>query len=190
MIVIDNYDSFTYNIVEYFRILGEDVKVFKNDEIKIPDLEKMDFKSIVLSPGPSNPDNSGLTMAVIRRFYKEKSILGVCLGAQAIAQVFGAKIVKSDNPMHGKCSKIYFDEGKNLFKDVPQGFLATRYHSLVIDKSTIKSPVVEIARTGDAVPMAIKVEGFNVYGVQFHPEAILTEHGLDIFRNFLAISKG
>jgi len=170
-------------------MLGEDVKVFKNDEIKIPDLEKMDFKSIVLSPGPSNPDHSGLTMAIIRRFYKEKSILGVCLGAQAIAQVFGSKIVKSDNPMHGKCSKIYFDEDESLFNGIPQGFLATRYHSLVIDKSAIKSPVVEIARTDDFVPMAIKIDGYKVYGVQFHPEAILTEHGFDIFKNFLAIAK-
>lgn len=183
MILIDNYDSFTYNIVEYFRILGKDIKVFKNDEITITELEKMDFNSIILSPGPSNPDNAGITMGVVKRFYKEKHILGICLGFQAIAQCFGSQIIESNNPMHGKCSEIFFKENEPLFEGMKQGFRATRYHSLIVDE--IHTPVMTIAHTKDNTPMGIKVENYPVYGVQFHPEAILTENGIEIFKNFM-----
>src|SRR5574344_1193998 len=189
IVVIDNYDSFTYNIVEYLKILGNDVQVYRNDSIKIPELEKIDFSHIILSPGASNPDNAGIMIPVIRKFYKIKPILGICLGFQAIAEVFGGKIIKSDNPMHGKNSKIYFNNNEELFRGMKQGFSATRYNSLIVDKKTIKEPIIEIARTDDNSSMGIKINGYNTYGVQYHPEAILTEYGLELFKNFLSITK-
>lgn len=185
MILIDNYDSFTYNIVEYFKILGQDIKVFKNDEITINDLKQMDFKAIILSPGPSNPDNAGITKDIISNFYKVKPILGVCLGFQAIAQSFGADIIESGTPTHGKTSKIFYVPQEALFKGIKQGFTATRYHSLIVDN--IKPPIIPIAHTEDNTLMAIKIENYPVYGVQFHPEAILTKQGIDIFKNFIEI---
>lgn len=187
MILIDNYDSFTYNIVEYFNILGKKLTIYKNDEITIEELENIEFETIILSPGPSNPDNAGITLDIIKRFYQEKNILGVCLGYQAIAQFFGAKIIKSDNPVHGKCSRIYFTEGEELFKDFKQGFKATRYHSLIVDNHSITSPIKPIAYTQDNILMGIKIENLPIYGVQFHPEAILTENGINIFKNFCDI---
>ncbi|MGN1153023.1 MAG: anthranilate synthase component II [Candidatus Gastranaerophilaceae bacterium] len=187
MILIDNYDSFTYNIVEYFNILGKKLTVYKNDEITIEELENIEFETIILSPGPSNPDNAGITLDIIKRFYQEKNILGVCLGYQAIAQFFGAKIIKSDNPVHGKCSEIYFNEGEELFKDFKQGFKATRYHSLIVDNRSITSPIKPIAYTQDNILMGIKIENLPIYGVQFHPEAILTKNGINIFKNFCDI---
>ncbi len=185
MILIDNYDSFTYNIVEYFKILGHDIKVFENDSITIDELKKMEFESIILSPGPSNPRNAGITLDVIKNFYKEKKILGVCLGFQAIAEFFGANIVESEQPMHGKCSEIYFEEQEPLFNGYKQGFKATRYHSLIV--KNIKSPIIPIAHTKDNVLMGLKIDKYPVYGVQFHPEAILTEDGINIFKNFINI---
>ena len=187
MILIDNYDSFTYNIVEYFNILGKKLTIYKNDEITIEELENIEFETIILSPGPSNPDNAGITLDIIKRFYQEKNILGVCLGYQAIAQFFGAKIIKSDNPVHGKCSRIYFTEGEELFKDFKQGFKATRYHSLIVDNNSINYPIKPIAYTQDNILMGIKIENLPIYGVQFHPEAILTENGINIFKNFCDI---
>lgn len=187
MILIDNYDSFTYNIVEYFNILGKNMQVFKNDEITVDELMQIDFKTIILSPGPSNPDNAGITMDIIKHFHKTKNILGICLGYQAIAQFFGAKIIKSDNPTHGKCSEIYFNNNEPLFNGFKQGFKATRYHSLIVDNDSVKAPVIPIAHTDDNVLMGIKIEHLPIYGVQFHPEAILTENGINIFKNFCDI---
>ena len=183
MILIDNYDSFTYNIVEYFKILGQDLQVFKNDKITISELEKMDFNSIILSPGPSNPDNAGITMDIIKHFYKTKRFLGVCLGFQAIAEFFGAKVAESGEPTHGKCSEIFFSENEPLFKGMKQGFKATRYHSLIV--KDIKHPIIPIAHTKDNILMGLKIDGYPIYGVQFHPEAILTEGGIKIFNNFM-----
>lgn len=186
MILIDNYDSFTYNIVEYFKILGINIKVFKNNEITIEELKTMEFNSIILSPGPSNPNNAGITLDVIKNFYQSKKILGVCLGFQSIAQFFGANIVESKQPMHGKCSQIYFNQDEPLFKGFNQGFNATRYHSLIVED--IKPPIIPIAHTKENILMGLKIENYPVYGVQFHPEAILTENGINIFRNFINIS--
>lgn len=185
MILIDNYDSFTYNIVEYFRILGKDIKVFKNDEITVEDLKKINFDAIILSPGPSNPSNSGVTMSVLKEYYNKKPILGVCLGFQAIAEFFGADIVEAKEPMHGKCSEIYFEENESLFNGFAQGFCATRYHSLVVEN--IKNPIIPIAHTKDNILMGLKIKDLPIYGVQFHPEAILTENGINIFKNFIDI---
>ena len=185
MILIDNYDSFTYNIVEYFRILGKHIQVIKNDEMTIEDFDKLNFNSIILSPGPSNPSNAGSTMDIIKKYHKEKAILGVCLGYQAIAEFFGANIVEAKEPVHGKCSEIYFEQNEPLFKGFEQGFSATRYHSLVVEN--IKPPIIPIAHTKDNILMGIKIKDLPIYGVQFHPEAILTENGINIFKNFIDI---
>lgn len=187
MILIDNYDSFTYNIVQYLRELGIEPKIFKNDKITISELRNLRFSSIIISPGPKNPDEAGISMEVIDEYYKTKKILGICLGHQCIAQYFGCKIVKSINPVHGKVSKIFFDEDK-IFQGLNQGFKATRYHSLIVENNSTKStPIKPLAYTKDKVLMAIKHADFDIYGVQFHPEAILTQDGKKILKNFIEI---
>lgn len=189
MILIDNYDSFTYNIVQYLRELGLEPKIFKNDEIPISELRNIDFSSIIISPGPKNPDEAGISLDVVKEFHKNKKILGICLGHQCIAQFFGGKIVKSKNPMHGKVSKIYFEKD-TLFEGLKQGFKATRYHSLEVDKNSIPKCLKELAHTKDdncSPIMAIKHKEYPIYGVQFHPEAILTEGGHALLSNFMAL---
>lgn len=189
MILIDNYDSFTYNIVQYLKELGVEPKIFKNDEIIIAQLKNMDFSSIIISPGPKNPDKAGISLDVIGEFYKTKKILGICLGHQCIAQYFGAKIVKAKIPVHGKVSRIYFEEGnvKKLFEGLEQGFEATRYHSLIVDNETLPDCIIPIAYTNDNILMALKHQSYPIYGVQFHPEAILTQGGKKLLANFLNI---
>lgn len=183
MLIIDNYDSFTYNIVQYIKILGIEPKVIKNDELTLDEIKRIKFSGILLSPGWGNPDNAGVTMEIID-YYKDKlSILGVCLGMQCIAKYFGAEIKKAPEPFHGKNSYIFFEDGFELFDGMKQGFSATRYHSLMIDKC----PYIK-AKTADGIPMALKIADLPIYGVQFHPEAILTEDGLKIFKNWVAIS--
>lgn len=182
MIIIDNYDSFTYNIVECFKVLGVNLKVYKNDEITIKELKKKNFSSAILSPGPNNPNKAGICLDFIDYFKDKKKILGVCLGHQAIAQYFGAKIVKAKKPVHGEVSKIFFKKDENLFYGFKQGFLATRYHSLVV-KNTNKN-ILKTAWLKDETIMGLRVKE-NIFGVQFHPEAILTEGGIKIFKNFI-----
>ncbi len=185
MLIIDNYDSFTYNIVQYVKILGVNPIVINNDEMTLEEIKKLNFSKIILSPGWGNPDNSGISMNVID-FYKDlKPIFGICLGMQCIAQYFGAEIIKSKEPFHGKNSKIYFDEDFELFKGFKQGFFATRYHSLMISNPTEKIKIK--AKTSDNIPMALKIKDKPIFGVQFHPEAILTENGIDIINNFINI---
>ena len=209
MILIDNYDSFTYNVVQYLRELGIEPKIFKNDEITIEELKKIDFESIIISPGPKNPDEAEISMDVIKEFYKTKKILGICLGHQCIAQFFGAKIIKSKNPTHGKVSKIYFEDNE-LFKGLNQGFEATRYHSLIVKNDSLPDCIKPIAYTNEetdsrdkrretrnsdefrspftihhSLIMAIKHTEYPIYGVQFHPEAILTEGGKQLLKNFI-----
>ena len=262
MLIIDNYDSFTYNIVQYIKILGINPTVIKNDEMSLEEIKKLNFSRIILSPGWGNPDNSGVTMEVID-FYKDKyPILGVCLGMQCIAKYYGGEIVKAPEPYHGKNSEIFFDEDFELFKGFKQGFSATRYHSLMVkiapsphfsdiqanafksknypsptrgegstkqscdfptcvapptrgegstkqscDFPTYVAPppfkggsalystcqlqnnkFIQItAWTKDNIPMALKIKDKPIFGVQFHPEAILTEHGIEIFKNFIKI---
>ena len=182
MILIDNYDSFTYNIVQYLQELGVEPKVFENDKISVEELLQMDFDSIIISPGAGNPNTAGVSMDVIKNFYQTKKILGICLGHQCIAQFFGGKIVKSQNPTHGKTSRIYFDKNSKLFKGLPQGFEVTRYHSLEVKDTNLKIT----ARTKDGTIMALEHETFPIYGVQFHPEAILTQYGHELLKNFLS----
>lgn len=184
MLIIDNYDSFTYNIVEYVRILGITPIVIKNDKMNLKQIEKLNFAKIIISPGYGNPDNSGVSMDIIKKYHGQKPILGVCLGHQCIAQYFGAKIVQLSEPCHGKTSEIFFDNTK-LFKGIPQGFRATRYHSLTVDDKSCKSPIKITARTKDGIIMGLEIENSQTYGVQFHPEAILTEHGLKLIENFI-----
>lgn len=186
MLIIDNYDSFTYNIVQYIKILGIKPIVIKNNELALDEIKKLNFEKILISPGWGNPDNSGVCMDVIDYYKNKKAILGVCLGMQCIAKYFGAKIVNAPEPYHGKNSKIYYDKDYLLFKGLKQGFSATRYHSLMITEPTKDIEIT--AKTEDNIPMAIKIKDKNIYGVQFHPEAILTEKGIDIFRNFIVLA--
>jgi anthranilate synthase component 2 len=187
MILLDNYDSFTYNIIQSLLEIGIEPKVFKNDGISIKKLENINFERIIISPGPGNPDNAGISLDVIKHFHRTKKILGICLGHQCIAQFFGASICKSKNPMHGKVSEIFFDENCELFKNIPQGFQATRYHSLEVDCSIIPDTLISVANTKDNINMALKHKEFDIYGVQFHPESILTVHGEILLKNFIDI---
>lgn len=178
MLIIDNYDSFTYNLVQYFKILGENPTVVKNDE----PLPAENFSRIVISPGPGNPDTSRLSMKILEKYCQTKPILGVCLGHQCIAQFFGGEVIGAKEPMHGKVSPI-FHKGEGLFEGLPQGFNATRYHSLVVNR--LPDCIEVTAKTKDNVIMGIKHKKFPIYGVQFHPEAILTEYGLELLGNFI-----
>ena len=184
MLIIDNYDSFTYNIVQYIKILGITPIVIKNDELTLENIKELNFDKILLSPGWGNPSNSGITMRVIDYYKDKKTILGVCLGMQCIAKYFGGKIIKGSEPCHGKNSQIFYDKDFELFENMRQGFSATRYHSLIVNVSNAENIEIK-ARTKDNIPMALKIKNKNIYGVQFHPEAILTEDGIKIFENFI-----
>ncbi|EEP61225.1 anthranilate synthase component II [Sulfurihydrogenibium yellowstonense] len=189
ILMIDNYDSFTYNIVQYFYDLGQEVVVKRNDEITIEDIKNMEgIDAIVISPGPCTPTEAGISVDVIKNFKGIYPILGVCLGHQSIGQAFGAKIVKAKCLMHGKTSKIYHNE-KGLFEGIPNPFNAVRYHSLVIDESTLPEDIEITARSDDGEIMAIEHKKYPIWGVQFHPESILTEYGHKLLENFLKISK-
>ena len=189
ILMIDNYDSFTYNIVQYFYELGQEVVVKRNDEITIEDIKNMEgIDAIVISPGPCTPTEAGISVDVIKNFKGIYPILGVCLGHQSIGQAFGAKIVKAKCLMHGKTSKIYHNE-KGLFEGIPNLFNAVRYHSLVINESTLPEDIEITARSDDGEIMAIEHKKYPIWGVQFHPESILTEYGHKLLENFLKMSK-
>lgn len=187
MILIDNYDSFTYNVVQYLEELGIKPKIFENDKVAIDELKSLDFDSIIISPGAGNPDTAGISMAALEEFYKTKKILGICLGHQCIAKFFGANIAKSKNPTHGKTSKIFVCENSKLFKNLPKNFDVTRYHSLEVEKSSMPSSLKITAETQDGTIMALEHDALPIYGVQFHPEAILTQYGHELLRNFIEI---
>lgn len=187
ILVIDNYDSFTYNLVQYLGELGADLKVFRNDKIAVEDIDKMKPGRILISPGPGQPKNAGISEAVISRFASVMPILGVCLGHQAIGEVFGGRIIRADNLMHGKTSLIHHN-GKDIFKDVKNPFEATRYHSLIVERKSLPNTLEVTAETDDKEVMALKHNKYPVYGVQFHPESILTVEGKKILKNFLEIT--
>ncbi|MCX7913292.1 MAG: aminodeoxychorismate/anthranilate synthase component II [Thermodesulfovibrionales bacterium] len=184
--MIDNYDSFTYNLVQYFGELGEDIKVFRNDKITIEEIERLNPERIVISPGPCSPKEAGISINVIKHFTGKKPILGVCLGHQAIGAAFGGDIVRAPTLMHGKTSLIYHD-GISIFEGLPNPFEATRYHSLVIKKETLPDCLKITAWTSDGVIMGVRHKDFIVEGVQFHPESILTTVGKELLRNFLKL---
>ena len=188
ILMIDNYDSFTYNIVQYLYELGAEVDVYRNDQIDIEDIEKMeDIDGIVISPGPCTPNEAGISVNVIKNFKGKYPILGVCLGHQSIGVAFGGKIIKAKCLMHGKLSDIYHN-GRDLFKDIPSPFKAVRYHSLVIDKNTLPEDIEITAWTKeDDEIMGIRHKKYPIWGIQFHPESILTDYGKKILENYLKL---
>ena len=188
LLLIDNYDSFTYNLVHYLGELGAETAVFRNDALTVDDALALTPDAIILSPGPCDPDQAGICVELIKKTSGKIPILGVCLGHQSIAQAFGADIVRADTPVHGKPSKIVHD-GSGLFHGLPEDFEAIRYHSLTVDPKTVPATLTINARTNDDVVMGIFHNQWPVYGVQFHPESIDTEHGHTILGNFLNLSR-
>jgi len=182
VLLIDNYDSFTYNLYDYILQLGFQCKVIRNDEYTIDQIERIKFDSIVLSPGPGKPQESGVTMEVIERFHKKKPILGICLGHQAIGLYFGAELCKAKLPMHGKIAEIQINNSKRLFGQLNNRLEVMRYHSLILEK--VCSPLKTVAATIEGEIMAIEHETLPIAGVQFHPESILTIEGLQILKNW------
>jgi len=186
LLMIDNYDSFTYNLVQYFGELGQDLKVYRNNKITIAEIEAMRPERIVISPGPCTPKEAGISIDVIKHFAGKLPILGVCLGHQSMGEAFGGDVIRAPYLMHGKTSIIHHD-GKTIFAGLPNPFEATRYHSLIIKRETLP-PVLEIsAWTEDGIIMGVRHKQFKVEGVQFHPESILTGAGKDLLRNFLKL---
>ena len=186
ILMIDNYDSFTYNLVQYLGELGQVVKVFRNDALTLSEIKKINPSKIVISPGPGRPEDAGISCEVIKEFAGSLHILGVCLGHQAIGYVFGGKIVQAQKLMHGKTSKIYHNK-KGIFKGIPNPFLATRYHSLLIERKSLPHCLEIIAETADKEIMGLKHKLYPVWGVQFHPESILTKSGKQILDNFIKL---
>ncbi len=186
VLVIDNYDSFTYNLVQYLQELGAKTICFRNDKVNLAKLRKLRFDKGVISPGPGRPEDSGISCGFIKQFYKKIPILGVCLGHQCIGYNFGAKIIRAKKIMHGKTSLIYHNR-KDIFKGIKSPFEATRYHSLVIDPKTVSEDLITTARTKDGIIMGIKLKDYPLYGVQFHPESILTGVGKKLLNNFLKL---
>ena len=187
LLMIDNYDSFTYNLVKYFGQLGEQVVVYRNDRITLEEIENLAPERIVISPGPCSPCEAGVSVPTIERFAGKVPILGVCLGHQAIGAAFGGNIVRSDYLMHGKTSPIHHD-GKGLFKGLPSPFQATRYHSLIVERATFPACLEITAWVEEGEIMGLRHRYLPIWGVQFHPESILTECGMDILRNFLEMT--
>jgi anthranilate synthase/aminodeoxychorismate synthase-like glutamine amidotransferase len=182
--MIDNYDSFTYNLVQYLGILGSDVKVRRNDHVTLEEIDTMAPERLVISPGPGIPQTSGIIVPLIQRFYQQVPILGVCLGHQAVAVALGGKVVRAGRLMHGKVSEIRHD-GQGVFHDVPDPFTATRYHSLAVEEESLPSSLQITARAEDGEIMGVRHKDYQVHGIQFHPESILTEEGMRILENFL-----
>lgn len=184
LLMIDNYDSFTYNLVQYLAELGQDVHVHRNDEITLDDIRSMQPEKIVISPGPCTPNEAGISVPLIHEFAGKIPLLGVCLGHQSIGQAFGGKIIKAKTLMHGKTSLIHH-KNIGVFKDLPNPYTATRYHSLVIERETIPDCLEITAWTDDGEIMGVRHKTLAVEGVQFHPESILTEYGHELLDNFL-----
>ena len=189
ILLIDNYDSFTFNLVHFLGDVGAVCDVWRNDQISVEAALALSPEAIVLSPGPCTPREAGICMDLIRAAAGRVPLLGVCLGHQAIGQVFGGEVVRGPTPMHGKVSQVRHD-GTDIFAGVPTPFLATRYHSLVVRRETLPPTLVETARTEDGIVMALRHRSLPIFGVQFHPESIASQHGHDILRNFLAIARG
>jgi anthranilate synthase component 2 len=188
LLLIDNYDSFTYNLFHYLGELGQEVAVKRNDQISVQDALAMRPDSIVLSPGPCDPDKAGICLALINAAAGRVPILGVCLGHQAIGQAFGGRIVRAPIPMHGKLSRIHHT-GESVFRGLEDGFLATRYHSLVIERASMPAQLKITAETEDGVIMGVAHKTQPVHGVQFHPESIASQHGHALLKNFLELAR-
>lgn len=188
LLVIDNYDSFTYNLVQYFGELGAKPTVYRNDQITLPKIKSLRPKAIVISPGPCSPKEAGISNEVIREMGPTIPLLGVCLGHQCIGDVFGGRVIRAKQIMHGKTSKIHHN-GKHLFEKIPNPFTATRYHSLLVERSSFPSCLEITAWTDKKEVMGLRHKLFPIWGVQFHPESILTEHGKELLANFLKLAR-
>lgn len=184
LLVIDNYDSFTYNLVQYLGEMGADMRVVRNDELTPEEIEELAPERILISPGPGTPDDAGVSLDMIERFAGRLPILGVCLGHQAIGQFFGGKVIRAPEPVHGKPVDIVHD-GKTIFSGIPNGFAAGRYHSLVVEWQSLPEELEVSASSPDGLIMGIRHREMKIEGVQFHPESILTEHGKLMLRNFM-----
>jgi para-aminobenzoate synthetase component 2 len=189
ILVIDNYDSFTYNLVQYLGELGEEIVVHRNDQIDLEGIAKLAPHHILISPGPCTPNEAGISLALLERFKGEIPIFGVCLGHQAIGQAFGGEVIRADQLMHGKTSEMKHD-GQGVFAGLPSPFTATRYHSLIVKRDTLPDCLEISAETEDGLIMGLRHKEYVVEGVQFHPESIMTNHGLKILRNFLNYKSG
>lgn len=187
LLVIDNYDSFTFNLVQYFGQLGVPMRIFRNDELTAADALKLNPDRILVSPGPCTPSDAGVSLDIIRTFAGKKPILGVCLGHQAIGQQFGGKVIRADRQMHGKLSPIQH-RGTDIFRGLPSPFTATRYHSLLVERSSLPDCLEITADTAEGEIMGLRHKQFPIYGVQFHPESIATEGGMKILQNFLTLN--
>ena len=188
ILMIDNYDSFTYNIVQYCLELGADLKVIRNDELSVQEIEALHPEKIIISPGPATPNEAGVSLEVIEHFKDKLPILGICLGHQAIAQSFGGEVIRAKNMMHGKTSTIEKVSETTVFKELPKNFTATRYHSLVVNQENLPSCIIPTAFSADDHEiMALEIEGREIYGIQFHPESIMSEYGHEMLDNFLKI---
>ena len=188
--IIDNYDSFTYNVFHYFGELGATAQVFRNDKINVDEVFSLNPEGIIISPGPCGPEKAGISINIVKKAAEKKMdtpVLGICLGHQTIGAAFGAKIIRANNIMHGKIDKIIHQENSEIFKDIPPSFEATRYHSLIIKEDTIPSTLSITARSSDNSIMGIKHKHYPIFGVQFHPESIKTTNGKKILSNFLRI---
>jgi anthranilate synthase component 2 len=187
LLMIDNYDSFTYNLVQYLQELGEEVEVFRNDKITVAEIAKRAPRRVVISPGPCTPTEAGISVEAIRKLAGSIPILGVCLGHQAIGHAYGGRVIRADYLMHGKTSPIFHDS-KGLFLDLPSPFQATRYHSLIVERKTLPDPLRITAWTEDGTIMGLEHRHHPLWGVQFHPESILTTEGKRLLKNFLDLT--
>jgi len=188
VLMIDNYDSFTYNVVQYCRELGADLKIIRNDELTIDEIKALNPEKIILSPGPATPDDAGVTLDVIKEFADTTPIFGICLGHQSIAQAFGGEVIRAKNMMHGKTSQVEIDCETPIFKDLPSEFRATRYHSLTVNKDNLPDNIIATSHSKDDDEiMSLQIKDKPIYGVQFHPESIMSEHGHEMLGNFLKL---
>ncbi|SHO80249.1 Anthranilate synthase, amidotransferase component @ Para-aminobenzoate synthase, amidotransferase component [hydrothermal vent metagenome] len=188
ILMIDNYDSFTYNIVQYAKELGAELKVIRNNELSLNEIISLNPDKIIVSPGPSTPNEAGVSLEVIEYFASKKPIFGICLGHQSIAQVFGGEVKRAKNMMHGKTSQVKLENSSIIFKDIPEEFRATRYHSLIVNSDNLPNNIIVTARSRDDNEiMALEIKDKNIYGVQFHPESIMSEYGYEMLDNFLKI---
>ena len=188
VLMIDNYDSFTYNVVQYCKELGADLKVIRNDEMSIDEIKALNPSKIILSPGPSTPNEAGVTLEVIKEFADTTPIFGICLGLQSIAQAFGGEVIRAKNMMHGKTSMVQIDKDTPIFADIPKEFRATRYHSLCVNKENLPDCIIPTSHSKDDDEiMSLQIKDKPIYGVQFHPESIMSEYGHEMLDNFLKL---
>lgn len=188
ILMIDNYDSFTYNIVQYCLELGADLKVIRNDELTVKQIEELNPEKIIISPGPATPNEAGVCLEVIEYFADKKPIFGICLGHQSIAQVFGAKVIRAKNLMHGKTSEVEVTKDTPIFKGLPNKFIETRYHSLTVEQNDLPEIIIPTSySTDDNEIMSLEIKDKQIYSVQFHPESIMSEYGYEMIDNFLKL---